>query len=324
MSDSNSNSNSSTGAGAGETATGVGFHPERRRSSVMQPYQALVLGASGPTGIGVIRALLKSPKCTKITAIVRQNPPTKATEGGETTADSSGSNQRNPSIDIIMEGVKGSCSDEMLSIKLHFVEVDSLLNLQNYEGKLKGHDVVFCTLAIVSSADEEEFAIRAAEVCHKIGVRYASLCSAGNASTESMMALFRFYAHRENGFKNIGFRRLAIFRPSFLQTDKPRTSMRYWEYFFGKYVPNWLFGNMFKIHVNDLGYAMVADHETRHNDSSGSFTIVYENAQIITKCKNPSPAATNTNLDSGAAASADTTPSASPAPRRRSVTPPSF
>jgi len=194
-------------------------------------YSAVVLGGSGAVGTNVLRELMRSSHCSKITSIGRRKI------------------EMNPS--------------EQGYEKLFQETVENMDDIQNHEELFKGHQVAFCTLGVgepskLSLAEVEKieagYTGKFAEVCKKSGVQHISFMTAVGADTKSKMGLARIKGVAEENFAKLNFERCSFFRPSVLVTKEIRYGFqdKVVQFLFPKI--SWMLPSRYEeITVEDLG-----------------------------------------------------------------------
>lgn len=208
-------------------------------------YGATIVGATGAVGGAVVRALLDSPRCDRIVALVRR--PVTAFDAHPHRA------------------------------KLALAVVDFAALEHETAQRAAGCDVGFCTVGIgqprkVSEAEfrrvDVEYAGAFARGAVKAGVRHLALLSAVSSNADARNRYVRVKGEAERAVIDAGADRTSIFRPSVLATDEIRYGVqdRITQAAFALLSPvlptRWR-----RVHVNDLGRAMVADAERR--DAAG-------------------------------------------------------
>ncbi|CAG8564591.1 10416_t:CDS:2 [Ambispora gerdemannii] len=160
---------------------------------------ALILGASGATGKPLLRNILQSERFAKVISVGRK--------------------------EIAYDGP----NKEKLEQKLVDFE-----NLEQHKEAFVGYDVVFCTLGTTraNAGSAERFVaidkgyvinsaklIRAQNPNRPIHYLY---CSSGGANANSMILYSRTKGEIEKELGEIGFSRVSIFQPGFLEVNEKR------------------------------------------------------------------------------------------------------
>ncbi|PYR72734.1 MAG: hypothetical protein DMF87_27365, partial [Acidobacteria bacterium] len=157
-------------------------------------YEAIIIGATGAVGSNVVRALLPSAACTRITALSRR--PTN-----------------------LFDGLQGT---EKLEI-----QVIDYARIEEATAAAAGSSVAFCTIGVGQSrkatAEElwrvdVEYAGAFARGATRAGVKHISLLSAVGANAASRNRYIRTKGKAEEAIIDAGIPRTSIFRPSLLVT----------------------------------------------------------------------------------------------------------
>lgn len=206
----------------------------------MAPYQAIIIGATGAVGSSVVRALLESPACVRVTALSRRAVNT---------------------FDAFPNRSK-------LSIQVSdYAGIEELV-----PAAAVGSAVAFCTMGIgqprkVSTEEfwrvDVEYAGAFARGAAKAGVRHISLLSSVGANPASRNRYIRTKGMAERAVIEAGVPGTSVFRPSLLVTQEIRYGLqdRITQAVFPLISPL-LPRRYHEITVEDLGRAMQVNGET--------------------------------------------------------------
>lgn len=206
----------------------------------MQPtYRAIIVGGTGAVGSAIVRALVASPRCTGVVALVRR-PTTQ------------------------FDDVPGRAKLDVATIDFAALEREAA-------ARGVGCDVAFCTVGIGQprkvSAEEfhrvdVEYAGAFARGVASAGVRHLSLLSAIGSDATSRNRYVRTKGEAEAAVLAGRVRRTSIFRPSVLATDGIRYGLqdRLTQSLFPLVSPL-LPSKWHQIHVDALGRAMARNAE---------------------------------------------------------------
>jgi uncharacterized protein YbjT (DUF2867 family) len=200
----------------------------------VQPYRAVVAGATGAVGSALVRELLASPLCTRVLALTRR-PVT------------------------LFADTPGRAKLTLAVIDYAHLEAETA-------ARAAGFEAAFCTVGIgqprkVSSEEfwrvDVEYAGAFARGAAHAGARHLSLLSAIGANAASGNRYIRTKGKAEEAVIAAGVPRTTIFRPSVLATDEIRYGLqdRLTQSLFPLVAPL-LPRKLHHIHVNDLGRAM--------------------------------------------------------------------
>jgi len=248
----------------------------RQSKPGIQSYSAIVLGATGTVGSEVVRELLQSPLCTRVTTVTRR------------------------AISNDAPFLKDLDQTNLEKLSQLVVDINDIG--QNISSVVPGHDVAFITLGVGEPAKvtpqelyhvDVEIPSKFALICREAGsVKQISLLS--SVGVDSNLRRFEegpppvgfftknyagssYYLQIKSQIQDFlvqaGFDRVSIFQPSLLVTQTPRFG------FFGnlnhKIFPklHWLLPTEYhEVRVEDLARVMRIDAE-RNLGSSGHFIL---------------------------------------------------
>jgi len=171
-------------------------------SSLYSSYKAVIIGASGAVGGGVLQELLLSPKCSVITSLGRK------------------------------EFKLSSEQKESSKFTHHIVDLDKL---ESASELVAGHDFAFCTLGVGQPTKvsleyltkvEYDYIVNFGKICKAGGVKHISLLSSINVSATSMINALKVKWKTETAIQSLEFDRCSFFRPSLLVTQNIRYGLQ--------------------------------------------------------------------------------------------------
>jgi len=197
----------------------------QKSKSPNQKYSAVVFGATGAVGSELVRELLQSPLCTKVTTITRRTIP----------------------IDSFFLNHVDQASLEKLS--QHVVDIEKMDH--HISNIVHGHDVAFITFGVGQPSKvtpqelyhiDVEITSKFANICKEVGtIKQISLLSSVGVDsnlrrfeegpppigfwTKSFAGspyYFQIKSQIQDFLVQAGFNRVSIFQPSLLYTDAPR------------------------------------------------------------------------------------------------------
>jgi len=222
--------------------------------------------------------LLKSPTYSKVTTLGRRKiifPGVKDVETDDKTE----------------EPTKYSSHEKLDQQVVNFDQLD------NYENLFEDHDALFCCLGTTKNAAGSEEAFRKVDYGYTVnaarlgktkGIKHFSLVTSIGANSKSRVFYSRVKGETEDAVTALGYKRLSIYRPSLLITD--RTEKRTGEKIAQSVTPwiSWAFvGSLRKykeITVEDVALAMRSVDESNIGEESkeGDTVTVYESDVIQT------------------------------------------
>jgi uncharacterized protein YbjT (DUF2867 family) len=197
-------------------------------------FRVLIIGGTGQVGAAVVRALAAEPSCAEVVMANRK-----------TTALAAGARVRQVTFDTASPGFS--------------TEVTALAR-----GLVARGDPVYgasCVGVGAGSLQWSEEALKALELgvvggfargCHAGGIARFALLSAVGSSTTSRIRYARIMGMKEEAVRDIGFTRLAIFRPGIIGGNVHTPGYAAW---LGRLIP----GRFGTIEQDDIGRAFVAE-----------------------------------------------------------------
>ncbi len=228
----------------------------------IEPYQAIVVGGTGAVGSALVRELLASPACTRVTALVRRP------------------------VDMFDE-TPGQT-------KLHLEQIN-FDTLEPATARLcKDGDRAFCTMGVGQPRKvsrelvwkvDVEYAGAFARGAATAGARHISLLSSVGANDQSRSFYIRIKGAAEKAFLDSGIPRVSLFRPSLLVTDEIRYGLqdRITQTVF-PWISPILPSRYREIRVEDLGRAMQCNAERR---SEGTEFLYWADFQTLLTQRQP-------------------------------------
>lgn len=211
-------------------------------SNLPEPYQAIVMGATGAVGRALVATLLASPRCGRVTSL------------GRRTTD-------------LFDHATGR--EKLSQIVVDFVNLAALET--EVARHAAGHHVALSTLGVgqPSKADPAEFQRidvdctgAFARGARAAGVTHFSLLGAVSTNAKSHFRYVRVKGMAEAVVTAPGFERVSLFRPSLLRTKDIRYGFgdRLNQALFPAFA--WMMPKRFRpIWVHDLGRAMALNVE---------------------------------------------------------------
>jgi uncharacterized protein YbjT (DUF2867 family) len=215
-------------------------------------FRVLIIGGTGQVGAAVVRALAAEPSCVEVVMVNRKAMTPSA----------------NPRLrQVILDTAAAQFSEE----------VTRLAQIMIARG-----DPVYgaCCVGVGKGSmkwSEEE--LKALEIgvvggfahgCHAGGITRFSLLSAVGSTSKSRIRYVRVMGLKEETVQQIGFQRLAIFRPGIIAGNVHTPGYVAW---LGRLVP----GSFGVIEQNDIGRAFVAEFI---NSSAPNGVVHFENAAM--------------------------------------------
>lgn len=251
-------------------------------------YTACVIGGTGATGRHVVRRLLYTRACTRVTALVRRRvsddevaakwlPRPAEVRDGEVVAEAEAK-----------AGEEARVSEDEARAKLVQVEVDFEALAQAPAAAFAGHDVALCTLGTTraqagSAAKffrvDHDYVLGCAQRLREAGTRHFSYMSSQGSNADSSLLYPRTKGLVERELIALGFPRVSIFRPGLLLT--PRDSeTRVGEAIAQAIYPNFLMPQAWKAtKVEVVAESMVLNAERAPLHADGA-AEVYETAAL--------------------------------------------
>jgi uncharacterized protein YbjT (DUF2867 family) len=231
----------------------------------VNPYRAIVIGATGAVGSSLVRELLASPLCEEVTAVVRQEP-------HEDFFDDPNSKLRLQVLDMEQLGTEAIAP-------------------------ARNCDAAFCTMGIgqprkVTKAQfwkvDVEYALAFARACKLAGVKHFSLLSSVGANASSWSNYLHVKGVVEERLGAIGFQRVSLFRPGLLVTKQIRYGMqdRLTQALY-PLVSGLLAPKFHQIKVEDVGRAMRINAE--RSGGSGVESLTYPEFRQLLDVQPQSP-----------------------------------
>ena len=225
----------------------------------MNAYRAIVIGGTGAVGSSLVRELIASPLCEKVTLVARQEP-----------------------VEGLFDDSKGKLRVEVIDMQQLGTEAVA---------PARNCDLAFSTMGIGQPrkvAKEEfwkvdvEYTTAFARACKIAGAKHFSLLSSVGANANSLTNYLKVKGVVEERIQQLGFPRVSLFRPSLLVTKQIRYGLQ--DRLTQALFP--IFSRMFapkfrEIKVEDLGRAMRLNAE--RNGSAGVESLTYpEFQQLLT------------------------------------------
>ncbi len=197
-------------------------------------FRILIIGGTGQVGAAVLRALAAEPSCAEVVMVNRRA----ISAAGD-------SRVRNVILDTAAAGFS--------------TEITQLAQSMAAQGDpIYGASCVGIGKGSLKWSDEEIKALEVGVVggfargCRAGGITRFTLLSAAGSSTNSSIRYARFMGLKEEAVKEIGFERLAIFRPGIIAGNAHTPSYLAW---LGRLIP----GPFGTIDQDDIGRAFVAE-----------------------------------------------------------------
>src|ERR1700738_1201717 len=162
------------------------------------PCRCLIIGGPGQVGAAVVRALVAEPSCAEVVMVNRKAVPLTA-------------NHR--SRQVILDTAAAQFPAEVTKLALSIVALGDPVYGASCVGVGKGS---------MQWSEEELTALEIGVVggfargCHAGGITRFSLLSAAGSTSRSRIRYARVMGLKEEEVQNIGFQRLAIFRPGII------------------------------------------------------------------------------------------------------------
>eukprot|EP00741_Cyanophora_paradoxa_P019379 tig00021127_g18707.t1 len=201
-------------------------------------YKAVVVGATGAVGSGLVRSLIESAKCTSVTLLVRRN---------------------HPEADITSNP----------KVKQHVVNLDDMY--ESAKTHVRGHDAAFSCLGVGQPSKvskEEHYRVdvglntQFAKACKEADIPYIAQLSAVGSDAKSSIALVRMKGELEENIKAMKFPCAQMFQPAVILTPYDRYDTR-WKIISSVYKTiDCVFPSKYKsIYASEIGAAMRAGAE---------------------------------------------------------------
>jgi len=261
---------------AASLLTRLDVHSIRQMTAPNQKYSAVILGATGAVGSALVRELLLSNSCERVTAIIRRNIP-----------------DDSPCFMQLLP-------ENRAKLVQHVVDIEQLE--QNSRDILPGHQVAFITFGAGQPSKMEpeqvyhidvDIPSKFARLCRESGtIEQISLLSGMGVPTDarrfdegpppvtfwtkhggSMKYFVTLKSQIQNCLTTLGFRRVSIFQPSILITPESRYGGV--DVFNQKIFPklSWMLPTDYhEVRIEELARAMRIDAE-RNFGVQGCFSI---------------------------------------------------
>jgi uncharacterized protein YbjT (DUF2867 family) len=220
------------------------------------PFRVLIIGGTGEVGAAVVRALAAEPSCTEVVMVNRR------------------------AVAPTEPGVRAVALD---TASAQFpAEVTKLA-----QGMVAQGDPVYgasCVGVGTGSAQWSEEQLKALEIgvvggfargCQAGGITRFALLSAVGSNASSRIRYVRVMGMKEQAIQQIGFQRLAIFRPGIIAGNVHTPGYLAW---LGRLIP----GSFGTIEQDDIGRAFVAEFMSEAASSGVEF---FENAAMKQKSR---------------------------------------
>jgi uncharacterized protein YbjT (DUF2867 family) len=212
-------------------------------------FRVLILGGTGQVGSAVVRALVAEPACAEIVMVNRKAP-----------APTSEPRVRQVTMDTAATGFH----DDVAALARSFV--------------VQGEPVYGASCVGVGAGSRKwsEEELKALEIgvvggfargCYAGGIRQFALLSAAGSTSKSRIRYVRVMGLKEEAVQEIGFDRLAIFRPGIIAGNAHTPGYAAW---LGRLIP----GRFGTIEQDDIGRAFAAEFVS---SSIPSGIVVLEN-----------------------------------------------
>jgi uncharacterized protein YbjT (DUF2867 family) len=209
-------------------------------------FRILIIGGTGQVGAAVVRALAATPSCTEIVMVNRKMT-------------SVGDNRR--VRQVILDTAVAQFQTEVTTLARSMVALGDPVYAASCVGVGKGSN---------AWTEEELKALevgvvgRFARGCHDGSITRFALLSAVGSTLNSRIRYVRVMGQKEETVKEIGFKRLAIFRPGIIGGNVHTPGYVAW---LGRFIP----GRFGTIKQHDIGRAFAAEF----NNSSAPNGVVY-------------------------------------------------
>jgi uncharacterized protein YbjT (DUF2867 family) len=215
-------------------------------------FRVLIIGGTGQVGDAVVRALAAEPSCVEVVMVNRR-----------TASPNANSRVRQ----MILDTADARFSEEVAKVARGMVAQGDPVYGASCVGVGKGS---------MKWSEEELKALEIGVVggfargCHAGGITRFSLLSAVGSTSKSRIRYVRVMGLKEETVQQIGFQRLAIFRPGIIAGNVHTPGYVAW---LGRLVP----GSFGVIEQNDIGRAFVAEFI---NSSAPNGVVHFENAAM--------------------------------------------
>jgi uncharacterized protein YbjT (DUF2867 family) len=197
-------------------------------------FRVLIIGGTGQVGSAVVRALVAEPSCTEIVMVNRKaGAPTSEPRVRQVTMDTSAAGFRDDvtalARDLVARGepVYGA----------------SCVGVGAGSRKWSEEDLKALEIGVVGGF---------ARGCHAGGIRRFALLSAVGSTSKSRIRYVRVMGLKEEAVQEVGFERLAIFRPGIIGGNAHTPGYAAW---LGRLIP----GRFGTIEQDDIGRAFAAE-----------------------------------------------------------------
>jgi uncharacterized protein YbjT (DUF2867 family) len=213
-------------------------------------FRVLVIGGTGQVGSGLMRALLAAGSCTEVVMINRRTIPLAANTRQRQVIMDTGT--ANFSSEISELAVTCSAQGEP-------VYAASCVGIGKGSGQWSEEDIRKLEIGVVGAF---------ARGCLAAGIERFGLLSAAGSSAKSRIRYARIMGEKEGAVRNLGFKRLAIFRPGIIAGNAHTPGFIA---LLGRFVP----GPFGTIDQDDIGRAFVGEFLDGQDG-----TTILENAAI--------------------------------------------
>lgn len=213
-------------------------------------FRVLIIGGTGQVGAAVVRALIAAPACAEIVMVNR-----KATEQTEPRV-------RQVTMDTAAAGFPAEVTALAKSLVVHGDPVAgaSCVGVGAGSGKWSEEELKALEVGVVGGF---------ARGCHAGGIEQFGLLSAAGSSPTSRIRYARVMGFKEEAVKEVGFARLAIFRPGIIAGNAHTPGIAS---VLGRIVP----GRFGTIDQDDIGRAFAAELA----GSSAEGLVILENGAM--------------------------------------------
>lgn len=208
----------------------------------IEPFVAVVGGSTGACGRWVVGDLVNDPNCIRVIALTRSEISDPASIF--------------PSID-----------KEKISTKLSLHKLDWAKSHEagEFVPPLRDSPTIgFCAMGSAPYTEESDFTmpVAFATSAKKVGVNSMFLVSAAGVKAGSWFGYIDTLGRREDAFKSVGFSRLGIYRPGFIDRQEKIRPKEYFKY---------IMPSAYVIDSRDISKAMIQS-ALRMKEGSFSFT----------------------------------------------------
>jgi hypothetical protein len=219
-------------------------------TSTEEAFVAIVGGATGACGRYIVGDLANDPKCKKVIALTR--------------SDISDPSVTFPSIQ------KENIASKLVVHKLDWTKTNETGDFSPFLQEKP--TVGFCAMGAAPYTEESDFTmpVAFARASKKNGVKSMFLVSSVGAKTGSWFGYVDTLGRREDAFKQLGFRRLGIYRPGMMDRhEKQRFPKEYFKY---------LMPSCYVIDTKDISRAMI---QSALRMKEGTFSFSHDEMKAI-------------------------------------------